>query len=90
MIPPNRPAIVQSVEDSEPLVKIGDIIKHPTYGIGLVIASGRIPGFMSRGSMHDPRVVSTVTVLWDNGQVDEGWPVGRLARFVCTSRGLNT
>ena len=90
MIPPNRPAIVRSVEDSEPLVKIGDIVKHPKYGVGLVIDSGRIPGFMSRGSLHDPRVVETVTVLWDDGSVDNGWPATRLAKFVCTSRGLNT
>ena len=90
MIPPNRPAIVQSVEDSESLVKIGDIVKHPKYGIGLVVAAEHIPGFMTRGNLHDPRVVETVTVLWDDGQIDKGWPAARLAKFVCTSRGLNT
>ena len=89
MIPPDRPAIVRSVEDSEPLVKVGDIVKHPKYGIGLVVGAGKIPGFMSRGSMHDPRIVSVFSVMWCDGHVDEGWPAARLANFVCTSRGVN-
>ena len=90
MIPPSRSAISSIVEEADPLVRIGDIVKHPKYGVGLVIEAGHIPGFMSRGNLHDPRVVETVTVLWDDGQIDKGWPATRLAKFVCTSRGLNT
>ena len=82
-------AEVRSVEDAQPLVNIGDIVKHPKYGIGLVISTSRIPGFLSRGSLHDPRIVATVSVLWADGGIDEGWPVARLAKFVCTSRGLH-
>ncbi len=86
MLPPPRPAI----EISEPLVKVGDIVKHPTYGIGLVIGTGQIPGYLSRASSHHShRVVSVFSVLWGDGHIDEGWPAARLANFVCTSRGTN-
>ena len=90
MIPSDRPAIVRSIESSEPLVKIGDIVKHPKYGVGLVIGMGHIPRFMKRAYEEGSRVVATFSVLWDDGHIDEGWPASRLANFVCTSRGLNT
>ena len=90
MIPPDRPAVIRSIESSEPLVRIGDLIKHPKYGIGLVVGTSRIPRFMKRAHEEGSRVVATFSVLWADGHVDEGWPAGRLANFVCTSRGLNT
>ena len=86
MLPPSRPAI----EYSEPLVRIGDIVRHPKYGIGLVIGTGHIPGFMKRALEEGSRVVAVYSVLWSDGEVDDGWPAARLANFVCTSRGLNT
>lgn len=79
-----------SDEESKPLVKVGDLVKHPKHGIGLIVGTGRIPGFMTRVSMHDPRMTVVFTVLWDDGHVDSGWPAARIAKFVCTSRGLYT
>lgn len=71
------------------LVRVGDIVQHPQYGVGLVVSLDECSRYYTRHSVGDARFVGTCVVMWDDGVVDAGWPVSRLASFVKTTRGLH-
>ena len=73
----------------DPLIRVGDIVNHPQYGVGLVVALDECSTYYVRGGSGGARFIGTCVVMWDDGVIDSGWPVSRLAGFVKTTRGLH-
>ena len=77
-IPPSHPPIVHGVVLS---ARIGDVVKHPAYGVGLIVGAEVSAGFPGGDSM-----TRVMTVLWDDGVLDGGWPEVRIATYVVKDR----
>ena len=73
----------------DPLVRVGDIIDHPKYGVGLVVGADERSRYYVRYSGDGARFVGTFIIMWSDGTLDPGWPASRLAHFVKTRRGVN-
>ena len=57
--------------------RIGDVVDHPAYGAGLIVAAEQVAGFPDGETM-----TRVMTVLWADGRLDGGWPEVRIATYV--------
>ena len=79
-IPPPPAVIVNGVVLA---ARIGDVVEHPNYGAGLIVAAEQVSGFPDGET-----TTRVMTVLWADGRLDAGWPEVRIATYVVKDRGV--